>query len=302
MTSLNDDDSRTICGMGVRRRALGLKPSRILGLARFSNEKISNVLLWAPSLVFLFFIIIPLAAIFYNLDATKVILELQNPEVVDALSLGAVTSSLASFLSFLFGVPTAYLLATRNFMGKSIFDAVMDVPMVLPPAVAGLALLLAFAPRGLLGPELRQLGIILPGSTLAVVLSQFFVASPFVLRSSKAAFENVDKKLVDSARLLNPSSFGVFFTVTLPLAANGVVAGLVMTWARAMGEFGATLMFAGNLPGVTQTMPLAIYMLMAEDPLASNVLSAILVVTSFTILIMFRLLGSGKNVRYYDQT
>jgi molybdate transport system permease protein len=259
------------------------------------------VILGAPSLVFLFFIIIPLAAVFYNLDATKVILELQNPQVLDALSLGAVTASLASFLSFLFGVPTAYLLATRNFMGKSVVDAVLDVPMILPPAVAGLALLLAFAPRGLLGPELRQLGIILPGSTLAVVLSQFFVASPFILRSSKAAFENVDKKLVDSARLLNPSRLGVFLTVTLPLAANGVVAGFVMTWARAIGEFGATLMFAGNLPGVTQTMPLAIYMLMAEDPLASNVLSAILVATSFTLLIMFRLLSSRKKVRYHDQ-
>jgi len=283
---LSDDDSEIVCGMSARR-AVSLKPS---------DEKISNVLLWAPSLFFLFFIIIPLAAIFYNLDATKVFLELQNPEVVDALSLGAVTSCLASFLSFLFGVPTAYLLATRNFMGKSAFDAVMDVPMVLPPAVAGLALLLAFAPRGLLGSELRQLGIILPGSTLAVVLSQFFVASPFVLRSSKAAFENVDKKLVDSARLLNPSGFSVFFTVTLPLAASGVLAGLVMTWARAMGEFGATLMFAGNLPGVTQTMPLAIYMLMASDPLGSNVLSAILVVTSFSILIIFRLLSRGKRV------
>ena len=226
--------------------------------------------------------------------------ELQNPEVVDALSLGIMTSSITSFLSFIFGLPTAYLLATRKFVGKSFFDAIIDVPMILPPAVAGLALLLAFAPRGLLGPELRQLGIILPGSTLAVVLSQFFVASPFVLRSSKAAFENVDQKLINSARLLNPSRLGIFFTITLPLALNGVLAGLVMTWARAMGEFGATLMFAGNLPGVTQTMPLAIYMLMAEDPLASNVLSAILVVTSFSILIIFRLLGRGKSAHYYD--
>lgn len=276
-----------------------MKPSR--APARFTDENTSKLLLWIPSLLFLLFIIIPLAAVFYNLDATEVILELQNPGVIDALSLGVVTSLFATFLSFLFGVPTAYLLASRNFMGKAFLDAVIDVPMILPPAVAGLALLLAFAPRGLLGPELRQLGIILPGSTLAVVLSQFFVASPFVLRSSKAAFENVDQKLVDSARLLNPSRFSVFFTIILPLAMNGVLAGLLMTWARAMGEFGATLMFAGNLPGVTQTMPLAIYMLMAEDPLASNVLSAILVVTSFAILIMFRLLGSGKKLNYHDQ-
>ena len=248
-----------------------------------------------PPLIFLLFIVIPLAAIFLNLNAARVFVELQNPDVIDAVSLGILTSALSTALSFAFAVPTAYLLATRSFTGKSLMDALFDVPMVLPPAVAGLALLLAFAPRGLLGPELQRFGIILPGSTLAVVLSQLFVASPFVLRSSKAAFENVDKKLIDSARLLNPSGFSIFFTVTLPLTANGVLAGLVMTWARAMGEFGATLMFAGNLPGVTQTMPLAIYVLMAQDPLASNVLSAILVAISFSILVIFRLLGRGKQ-------
>ena len=277
-----------------------MKTSHTLGQSGFADETKSKIVLWTPALLFLLFIMIPLAAIFYNLDATKIVLELQNPDVISALSLGLLTSLFSASVSLVFAVPTAYLLATRNFRGKAIFDAVFDVPMILPPAVAGLALLLAFAPRGLLGPELRQLGIILPGSTLAVVLSQFFVASPFVLRSSKAAFENIDKKLVDSARLLNPSRLGVFFTVTLPLAANGVLAGLVMTWARAMGEFGATLMFAGNLPGVTQTMPLAIYILMAEDPLASNVLSAILVIASFSILIVFRLLGR-RNVHFYDQ-
>jgi molybdate transport system permease protein len=245
----------------------------------------------------LLFIAIPLIAVFYNLDATKIAGELRSPEIIEALNLGVGTSFLATLVSFVFGVPTAYLLATQNFIGKPIFDALLDIPIVLPPAVAGLALLLAFAPRGLLGPTLNDLGLILPGSTLAVVLSQFFVASPFVLRSSKAAFEKVDKKVVDSARLLNPSRVSVFFTVTLPLAANGVLAGVVMTWARAMGEFGATLMFAGNLPGVTQTMPLAIYVLMADDPLASNVLSAILVITSFSILIIFRLMGGGRKER-----
>jgi len=278
----------------VGRGKVRLKPDRPFGPARFTDGT-AKLLLWAPSLVFVLFIVIPLVAVFYNLDVTRVIVELQNPEVISALSLGLATSLLSTLVSFAFAVPTAYLLATRNFAGKSFMDAVLDMPMILPPAVAGLALLLAFAPRGLLGPELLRLGIILPGSTVAVVLSQLFVASPFVLRSSKAAFENVDKKLVDSARLLNPSRFSVFITVTLPLAANGVLAGLVMTWARAMGEFGATLMFAGNLPGVTQTMPLAIYMLMAEDPLASNVLSAILVIISFSILVVFKWLGRGNK-------
>jgi len=278
-----------------------LQVSHSLRPTRFLDGNTSKVFLWIPSLFLLFFIVIPLAAVFYYLDPNKILVELGNPAIIDALGLGLVTSLLAAFISLIFSVPTAYLLATRNFRGKAVFDAVFDVPMVLPPAVAGLALLLAFAPRGLLGPELRQLGIILPGSTLAVILAQFFVSSPFVLRSSKAAFEQVDKKLVDSARLLNPSRLSVFFTIVLPLAANGVLAGLVMTWARAMGEFGATLMFAGNLPGVTQTMPLAIYMLMAEDPLASNVLSAILVATSFSILIIFRLLERGKRVQVSDQ-
>ena len=261
--------------------------------AQLNGDKVSAILISVPALLFLLFILIPLATIFLNLDPNSVLVGLRSQEVTDALSLGLVTSLIATLVSLVLGVPTAYLLATRNFPGKKLMDAVTDIPMILPPAVAGLALLFAFAPRGLLGPLLLRLGIILPGSTAAVVLAQLFVASPFVVRSAKAAFENVDRKLVDSARLLNPSKLGVFFTVTLPLAANGVLAGVVMTWARAMGEFGATIMFAGNLPGITQTMPLAIYVLMAFDPLASNVLSAILVATSFTILVIFKFLDRG---------
>jgi molybdate transport system permease protein len=257
----------------------------------------AGVFLWVPSLLLLLFILIPLGTIFQTLNVDQLVAELRNPQVTGALSLGVATSLAATLVSFLLGVPTAYLLATRNFRGKNLIDALFDVPMILPPAVAGMALLLAFAPRGVLGPALRQLNIILPGSTFAVILAQLFVATPFVLRSSKTAFENVDLKLVQSARLLNPSERGVFLTVILPLSADGVLAGLLMTWARSMGEFGATLMFAGNLPGVTQTMPLAIYMLMAEDPVASNVLSAILVVTSFLILALFRLLTKGRSAR-----
>jgi molybdate transport system permease protein len=261
--------------------------------AQLNGDKVTAILLSVPVLLFLLFILIPLATIFLNLNLQSMLAELRSQDVTDALSLGLVTSLIATLVSFVLGVPTAYLLATRNFPGKKLVDAVTDIPMILPPAVAGLALLFAFAPRGLLGPALLRLGIILPGSTAAVVMAQLFVASPFVVRSAKAAFENVDRKLVDSARLLNPSKLSVFFTVTLPLATNGVLAGVVMTWARAMGEFGATIMFAGNLPGVTQTMPLAIYVLMAFDPLASNVLSAILVVISFTILVIFKFLDRG---------
>ena len=266
-----------------------MNPIRLVNQIRFFDEMGGNLFLGSISLVFILFILLPLVAIFLNLNLSTVVMELQNPNVLDAMKVGLATSSLATIISFAFGVPTAYLLATKDFRGKSFVDALLDLPMVLPPAVAGLALLLAFAPRGLLGPMLLQLGIILPGNVFAVVLAQLFVASPFILRSAKTAFENVPRKLVDNARILTPSGVRVFLTVTLPLSMYGVMTGLVMTWARSMGEFGATLMFAGNLPGVTQTMPLAIYMLMAQDPLASNLLSAILVVISFFVLVLFKL-------------
>lgn len=265
-----------------------MNSTRLSNRRVFSDGTIGNLLLGSISLVFILFILLPLAAIFVNLSPSAVLMELRNSSVLDAMKVGLATSSLATIMSFAFGVPTAYLLATRDFRGKSLVDALLDLPMVLPPAVAGLALLLAFAPRGLLGPALLQLGIILPGNVFAVVLAQLFVASPFILRSAKTAFENVPRKLVDNARILTPSGVRVFLTVTLPLSMYGVMTGLVMTWARSMGEFGATLMFAGNLPGVTQTMPLAIYMLMAQDPLASNLLSVILVIISFSVLALFK--------------
>ncbi len=266
-----------------------MNPTRLSNRRVFPDGMVGNLLLGSISLVFILFILLPLAAIFVNLSPDAVFNELHNPSVLDAMKVGLATSSLATIMSFAFGVPTAYLLATRDFRGKSLVDALLDLPMVLPPAVAGLALLLAFAPRGLLGPALLQLGIILPGNVFAVVLAQLFVASPFILRSAKTAFENVPRKLVDNARILTPSGVRVFLTVTLPLSMYGVMTGLVMTWARSMGEFGATLMFAGNLPGVTQTMPLAIYMLMAQDPFASNLLSVILVVISFSVLALFKI-------------
>lgn len=273
---------------------VSLHLSRSFNQRRLSDETLGDLLLGSIALVFVLFILLPLAAIFLKLDLSTVVMELQNPSVLDAIRVGLATSLLATLLCFAFGVPTAYLLATKSFRGKSFVDALLDLPMVLPPAVAGLALLLAFAPRGLLGPTLQRLGIILPGNTFAVVLAQLFVASPFILRSAKTAFENVPKRLIDNARMLSHSRVRVFLTVTFPLSTYGVMTGLIMTWARSMGEFGATIMFAGNLPGVTQTMPLAIYMLMVEDPLASNVLSAILVIISFFVLVLFRLLDRKR--------
>lgn len=228
------------------------------------------------------------------MDPTQALTQLQNPTIINAIVLGLVTSSVATVMAFVFAVPTAYLLATRDFPGKAALDTLMDMPLVLPPAVAGVALLLAFAPKGLLGPVFTTFGLTIPGSTIAVVMAQMFVASPLILRSAKTAFENLNPDIINSAKILSGSSLRVFFTVTLPLSSRPILSGLMMTWTRSMGEFGATLMFAGNLPGITQTMPLAIYLLLAQDTFAAIVLSAIMIVVSFTVLIAVKVLEQKK--------
>jgi molybdate transport system permease protein len=223
-----------------------------------------------------------------------VFIQLQTPAIVNAIALGLLTSVVATAVSFILAVPTAYVLSTRNFRGKTILDTLMDIPIVLPPAVAGVALLLAFAPKGLLGPLFTGIGITLPGSTIAVIMAQVFVASPLMLRSAKSAFENLNPDLINSAKILSDSDLRVFLTVTLPLSSRQILSGVMMTWARSMGEFGATLMFAGNLPGITQTMPLSIYLLMSEDPFAAIVLSALMITFSFSILICVKLLDRKR--------
>jgi molybdate transport system permease protein len=228
------------------------------------------------------------------MDPAQAIKQLQNPTIINAIVLGLGTSSVATVAAFIFAVPTAYLLATRDFPGKAALDTLMDLPIVLPPAVAGVALLLAFAPKGLLGPMFTAFGLTIPGSTIAVVMAQTFVASPLILRSAKTAFENLNPDVINSAKILTGSPLRVFFTVTLPLSSRPILSGLMMTWTRSMGEFGATLMFAGNLPGITQTMPLAIYLLLAQDPFAAIVLSAIMVAVSFAVLIAVKLLEQKK--------
>ncbi len=240
--------------------------------------------------VFVLFITLPILSVFLRLNPSQVLAQLQTPEIIDAITLGLLTSVVATVFSFIFAVPTAYVIATRSFRGKVVIDTLMDIPMVLPPAVAGVALLLAFAPKGLLGPLFNGFGLIFPGSTIAVILAQMFVASPLVLRSAKNAFENLNPDVVNSAKILCGSKLHVFLTVTLPLSSHQILSGVMMTWARSMGEFGATLMFAGNLPGITQTMPLAIYLLMAQDPYAAIVLSALMISFSFSILIGVKLI------------
>ncbi len=259
----------------------------------FSN-KLAVALLAATVIVYLVFIALPILAVFLEIDGNQVGAQLQNSAIIEAIQLSLYTSGIATIISLLLTVPTAYFLVTRKFPGKSIIDTLIDLPIVLPPAVAGVALLLAFAPRGLLGPVFNFFGVTIPGSAVAVVLAQTFVASPFILRAAKTGFENLNPDVINSARILSGSRFRVFFTIILPLSMRGIVSGIVLTWARAIGEFGATIMFAGNLPGITQTMPLAIYSLMSSDPLAGVMLSAILIAISFAVIIAIKVLEQKK--------
>jgi molybdate transport system permease protein len=261
--------------------------------AGFSNKAVI-VILSLIVLTYVLFITLPLAAVFLRVNPSQVSSQLQNPQIIDAIELSLSTSAIATIVSILLTVPTAYFMVTRKFRGKAVLDTLVDLPIVLPPAVAGVALLLAFAPKGILGPILNTLGLTIPGSTIAVIIAQIFVASPFILRSAKTGFENLDQEVINSAKILSGSKLRVFFTIALPLSAPVIISGVMMTWARAMGEFGATIMFAGNLPGITQTMPLSIYTLMSSDPLSGIMLSSILIAISFTILIAIKLLEKNR--------
>ncbi|MCW4030581.1 MAG: ABC transporter permease [Candidatus Bathyarchaeota archaeon] len=263
-------------------------------LAKLSN-KIIVALLILIFVTYLVFIALPIIAVFLRIDPSQVSAQLQNGQIIEAIQLSLFTSAIATGVSIVLTVPTAYFMVTRKFPGKSILDTLIDLPIVLPPAVAGVALLLAFAPKGLLGPILNSLNLTIPGSTIAVILAQIFVASPFILRSAKTGFENVSQDLINSAKILSDSKLRVFLTVTLPLSTSVIISGVMMTWARALGEFGATIMFAGNVPGVTQTMPLSIYVLMNSTPLAGVMLSTVLIVISFSILIIIKYVEQKRS-------
>jgi molybdate transport system permease protein len=215
--------------------------------------------------------------------------ETSDPAIGSAivLSLGSTAASL--LLTVVFGTPLAYLLARRRWRGRSLVEALIDLPVVLPPAVAGLALLLALGRNGLFGGLLHDLGVELPFTTAAVVLAQTFVSAPFYVRSARTGFAAVPSDLEDAARVDGGSETSVFRLVTVPLASSALAAGLVLSWARALGEFGATIMFAGNVQGLTQTLPLLVYGEFQSSLDASIAAAAILVVAAFGVLVAIRL-------------
>jgi molybdate transport system permease protein len=244
--------------------------------------------------IFAAFLSLPIIALLLRVPLADLFDYLSRPLVLNALLLSLFTSLVSLGLMVAFGTPTAFVLARRDFPGKRVLDTLVDLPLVLPPAVAGIALLLAFGRRGLLGPTLEGAGIDIAFSTIAVVLAQTFVASPFYVKATRAAFQDVPRELEEAAATDGAGSWSRFRRVLLPLALPGITAGAIMAWARALSEFGATILFAGSFVGRTQTMPLAIYSALESDLNAAIVLSGVLLVASLAILIAFRLL-SGKS-------
>jgi len=242
------------------------------------------------SIIGLLFLGLPVAALLARaILGERLLATATDKAVLDALILSLSTTFASLVLAIIFGTPLALLLARREFRGKWLADVLVDLPIILPPTVAGLAMLLAFGRRGLLGTPLEAIGITIPFTTFAVVLAQTFVAAPLYIRSLRAGFASIDRTVEEAAQVDGASRFRLLTGVTMPLAAPAVGAGLALAWARALGEFGATIMFAGNIQGRTQTLPLVVYSEFQSSLDASVAAAAVLVTAAFGVLVAVRL-------------
>jgi molybdate transport system permease protein len=235
------------------------------------------------------FFLLPLLGLLLRAPWSDALRSLTAPETVAALRLSLGASLAATAIALILGVPMAWLYARADFPGRSVLRALTTLPMVLPPVVGGIALLLAFGRRGLLGSWLEStFGITLPFTTAAVVMAETFVAMPFLILTVEAGLRSMDRRYEDAARTLGANRWTVFSRVTMPLIGPSLLAGAILCWARALGEFGATITFAGNFPGITQTMPLAVYLLLETNQEASFILSLVLLLISLLVLIGLR--------------
>lgn len=250
-----------------------------------------------PSLIItitILFFTLPLLSLLLRITPDEFISALCDSGVKNAIILSLITASAATILTVLIGTPLAYLSAWVPYPGRNLVETLVDIPIVLPPSVAGLALLVLLGRRGLLGSWMNDHGITIIFTIFAVIIAQIFVAGPLYIRQARSAFAMVDPVYEDAARTLGATPLKAFLKVTIPLAKTGLISGVILCFARAIGEFGATIMVAGNLPGKTQTMPLAIYGLMQSDLTASIALSLVLIGISCIILILIRLV-SGRS-------
>ncbi|MBB5868436.1 molybdate transport system permease protein [Allocatelliglobosispora scoriae] len=242
-----------------------------------------------PAGLGLAFLVLPLAGLLIRAPWATLPQRLTEPGILTALRLSLVTATLATVVCVLLGVPLAWLLARVEFRGRRVVRALVTVPLVLPPVVGGVALLLVFGRRGLIGSWLDStFGITLPFTTTGVVIAEAFVAMPFLVIAVEGALRGADSRYEEAAATLGANRWAAFRHVTLPLVAPGIAAGAVLCWARALGEFGATITFAGNFPGRTQTMPLAVYLALETDLESAIVLSLILLTVSVAILASLR--------------
>jgi molybdate transport system permease protein len=240
------------------------------------------------------FLVLPLVALVAKAPLGDLPATLADDQVGDALAVTARTTLIANLLFVVIGTPAAWLLATRHFRGRALVVTLIELPLVFPPAVAGIALLAAFGRGGLFGGSLADAGIVLPFTEWAVVLAVAFVASPFYLRQAIAAFEAVDPAQLEVARTLGASPLRAFWRVGLPLAAGGLVAGWVLAFARGIGEFGATIVFAGSVRGQTQTLTLAVYELFESDFDAALAIGVLLLAISAGVLVSYKLVSTWR--------
>ena len=240
------------------------------------------------ALPLLLFIAIPLLALFQRTSLADLISNLNQAQVIQAISLSIVTSLTTITVTLVAGTPVAYLLAQRHFHLYRIVDTIIDLPTVLPPSVAGVALLMAFGRMGVFGPLLTSIGINIPFTVIAVVMAQTFIAAPLYVKAAAIGFSSIDPELKQAAALDGASRWEIFRYVVLPLSWTALLSGSMMTWARSLGEFGATIIFAGNFPGRTQTMPLAIYIGFEIDLNVALTLAIIMICFSFFTLIVVK--------------
>ena len=259
-----------------------------------SSERLSRpgiALFWSAAPMILF-LTLPLLALIWRTELIDIGTHLAQPVARRAIVLSLWTSTTATLMTIVLGTPLALLMTRRHFWGRRALDTLIDLPTVLPPAVAGLALLMAFGRRGMLGQGLSVAGIEIAFTSLAVILAQLFVASPYYIRAAIGGLSRSAVALEEAAALDGADGRQIFRYVTVPLARASLLGGLVMTWARALGDFGATILFAGNYPGRTQTMPLAIYIGFELDLDVALALSVVLMATAFSILLLVKwLLG-----------
>jgi molybdate transport system permease protein len=241
------------------------------------------------------FLVLPIVGILSRVGPVEIVSQLGSATARDALAVSLTTSLAAHAVILLVGTPAAYALATRRFRGRDLVVTLVELPLVLPPAVAGVGLLAAFGAQGLLGEALEVAGVRIPFTQTAVVLAIVFVASPFYIRGAVAAFEAVDGALVDAARTLGAGPWRVLLRVVMPLSLGGLGAASTLAFARGLGEFGATILFAGSLPGRTQTLPLAIYAEFARDFDTALAIGALLIAVSVLLLVSTKLAGRWRR-------